>query len=354
MAAGIRRETKKEPIGMTEAERLAAARRTKEGQEQIYDSMGDIDVFDNIDAEGDFTTRGSVRGKENRLGTYGTKESATPDKASGFEGNKKEVPTFASDRQRFLHGGVDRSKLVGEGGTSDEKTISALADMYGSEEILNVLNDPRVQAVTRTGAYTAASHRQKISMINDAIAGNLTAEDLQPAAPPAPAPEPEPEPEPAVPPAPASVAPPESGFAGEPPSPLSAVQRGAEPVDIFQQSPAPTPEPMDSTTEEQPEVAGVAPEMMDFSQQQPPPSATQVTPIPDSQPQDIGALVEAEMAKIPGVENMSPEEVQYAQELITQQIAQATQKSEPMLNFNATKGDELLKGIKDKFWRQGY
>jgi len=30
------------------------------------------------------------------------------------------------------------------------------------------------------------------------------------------------------------------------------------------------------------------------------------------------------------------------------------QKSEPMLNFNATKGDELLKGIKDKFWQQGY
>jgi len=29
-------------------------------------------------------------------------------------------------------------------------------------------------------------------------------------------------------------------------------------------------------------------------------------------------------------------------------------KSTPIKSFNATKGDELLKGIKDKFWRQGY
>ena len=25
-----------------------------------------------------------------------------------------------------------------------------------------------------------------------------------------------------------------------------------------------------------------------------------------------------------------------------------------ILNFDATRGDELLKGIKDKFWQQGY
>ena len=37
-----------------------------------------------------------------------------------------------------------------------------------------------------------------------------------------------------------------------------------------------------------------------------------------------------------------------------QAILARVKKSTPIKRFNATKGDELLKGIKDKFWRQGY
>jgi hypothetical protein len=51
---------------------------------------------------------------------------------------------------------------------------------------------------------------------------------------------------------------------------------------------------------------------------------------------------------------MSAEQVEYMKQLLAAQAESMQQKSEPMLNFNATKGDELLKGIKDKFWRQGY
>tara|TARA_R100001594_G_scaffold69334_1_gene103695 strand:- start:9600 stop:13730 length:4131 start_codon:yes stop_codon:yes gene_type:complete len=376
LAGGIRREFGKEPIEMSNVERLAAARRTKEGHELLTDAMGDIGVFDRegetketesiVPEEGDFgpamgetiggrvtdvRTRGSVGGKERRLEQFGDKPSATPDKASGFEGDKAQRPTFGSKRQRFLQGGIDMSKLVGEGGTSDEKTMSALANMYGPEEILNVLNNPRVQAVSGTGAYTAASHREKMSMIQDALAGNLTAEDLQPAAPPAP-----PAPEPVAPPAPASAAPADSGFAGEPPSPLSALQQGAEPVNIFQQQPPPpTPEPMDSTTEQQSEVAGVAPQPMDFGQPaQPAQPAAQVTQTPGV---DMTQAIQQAMANLTpeqqnalrglGLENMSLEE-------IMQMVSNVQQKSEPMQRFDSTVGDDLLKSIKDRFWRQGY
>jgi hypothetical protein len=35
-------------------------------------------------------------------------------------------------------------------------------------------------------------------------------------------------------------------------------------------------------------------------------------------------------------------------------LAQMKRKSEPMQRFDATVGDDLLKSIKDRFWRQGY
>ena len=336
---------------MSDAARLSAERGSKEGLEQTYDTLANVrtqggkgtNVFDTQAGE-DMGNLPTITGKDidrqiggmdRNLEQFGTRDSARPNKDVGFEGDQMTTRTGAEKDSK--------SRLLGGHGGGDSEE-SMLANMMSPEQIQSMLNDPRVQAVTLTGAYESSSSRDKVDMMIAASKGQLTAEMLEPAAAPA-----------AV--APASVTPPESGFAGEPPNPLSALQQGAEPADIFQQqppapAPAPAPEPMDSTTEEQPEVAGVAPQMMDFGSDQP--SSTKITPIADSQPQDMGAMLAENLAKVPGIENMSAEQVEYMKQLLAAQAESMQQKSEPMLNFNATKGDELLKGIKDKFWRQGY
>ena len=50
-----------------------------------------------------------------------------------------------------------------------------------------------------------------------------------------------------------------------------------------------------------------------------------------------------------------PEEEQ-PEELTEEQMRQMYEQMNKgnILNFDATRGDELLKGIKDKFWQQGY
>ena len=338
---------------MSDAARLSAERDSKEGLEQTYDTLGNVrtqggkgtNIFDTQAGQemGDLPTitgkdiDRQIGGMDRNLEQFGTRDSARPNKNVGFEGDQMTTRTSAETDSK--------SRLLGGHGGGDSEE-SMLANMMSPEQIQGMLSDPRVQAVTSTGAYESSSKRDRVDMMIAASKGQLTAEMLEPAAaPPAAAP-------PAAP----------TAFSSEPPSPLPSSLQQEEPENIFQQPPEQPPaqppaqpvqpEPMDSTTEEQPEVAGVAPQMMDFGSDQP--SSTKITPIADSQPQDIGALVQAEMAKVPGVENMSVEEKQHYEQVIAQQIEQATQKSEPMLNFNATKGDELLKGIRDKFWQQGY
>ena len=41
-------------------------------------------------------------------------------------------------------------------------------------------------------------------------------------------------------------------------------------------------------------------------------------------------------------------------EEIEQEFSQEMKKSESMRRFDATVGDDLLKSIKDRIWRQGY
>ena len=65
------------------------------------------------------------------------------------------------------------------------------------------------------------------------------------------------------------------------------------------------------------------------------------TPLTQEQIQQIN-----EMTADPNFLALPPEQ----QQAILAQV----KKSTPIKRFNATKGDELLKGIKDKFWRQGY
>ena len=339
---------------MSDAARLSAERDSREGMEQTYDTLGNVrtqggtgtNVFDTQAGE-DMGNLPTITGKDidrqiggmdKNLEQFGTRDSARPNKDVDFEGDQMTTRTGAQKDSM--------SRLLGGHGGGDSEE-SMLANMMSPEQIQSMLNDPRVQAVTSTGAYESSSSRDKVDMMIAASKGQLTAEMLEPAAAPAAA----------APPAAPPATP--TAFSSEPPNPLPSSLQQEEPENIFQQqqqppvAPPAQPEPMDSTTEEQPEVAGVAPQMMDFSQQQPS-SATKITPIADSQSLDMGAMLAENLAKVPGIENMSAEEVEYMKQLLAAQAASMQQKSEPILNFNATKGDELLKGIKDKFWRQGY
>jgi len=319
---------------LSPAARLAAEQRSREGLKQIgeasteplrRDDEGFLSVPSNAESQ--------IAGRDKRLEQYGPKRSR--DKSKGFEGDKLSTRTGAETDSK--------ARLLGI--SDDVQEDYALAEMFGPEKIQELLSDPRVQAVTSTGAYVSASPRKKVEMMLAASKGNLTAEDLQPAAPPAP-------------PAPASAAPADSGFAGEPPSPLPASLQEAEPANIFQQQPPPpTPEPMDSTTEQQPEVAGVAPQPMDFGQQQSvasPMAGTKVTETPNLQPtqEELAQMIQQMGATNPqflqSLAGKSVEEVEAAL------LEQMKRKSEPMQRFDTTVGDDLLKSIKDRFWRQGY
>jgi hypothetical protein len=85
-----------------------------------------------------------------------------------------------------------------------------------------------------------------------------------------------------------------------------------------------------------------------FVEQQPAPFQFGTEPLPLSEA-DIGRMNE---------ENIPASSLQQEQPLTEEQLRQMYEQMDlnkgNILNFDTTRGDELLKGIKDKFWQQGY
>ena len=283
-----------------------------------------------------------IRGRDKRLDETGPKRSLDAVVRAGE----------AEPLSRRTGAETDsKARLLG----MDKDLTSNMAQTMGPEQIQALLSDPRVQALGQIPEYQRASQRDKIDMMQAVASGALSIEDLQPAAAPAPTPEPEPAPTPppAAPPAP--PAPGESAFAGEPPNPLSAMQQQGGPVNVFPQEQQVVP--MDTTAGEQPEVIGEAPQPTPFAttpqQPQAPSPGTQVTAAPAGINQEqLAAMIQqlglTDPAFIQSLAGKSLEEIQ--QEV----LARMMQKSESMRRFDATVGDDLLKSIKDRIWRQGY
>ena len=118
-------------------------------------------------------------------------------------------------------------------------------------------------------------------------------------------------------------------------------------------APVPAPAPAPAPAPEAPMPEAPMPEAP------PPPMAGPTIPLGDgpaataasgttvSQSRVVFSPEQLETMNDPDFQQLSPEQQKEI-------IEGMEQKSEPLLNFNATKGDELLKSIKDKFWRQGY
>ena len=123
--------------------------------------------------------------------------------------------------------------------------------------------------------------------------------------------------------------------------------RGEEPAPAAPMpAPAPPPPAAAPMGEEGQEGAPNPFEGAQVLPEQPPQSSTQFTPQPMTELTAEQIQQINEMTADPDFLALPPEQ----QQAILAQV----KKSTPIKRFNATKGDELLKGIKDKFWRQGY
>ena len=136
------------------------------------------------------------------------------------------------------------------------------------------------------------------------------------------------------------LAPPQSPFSAEPPAPQVPAMAPAPAAPAPPPAPA-APAPPVSTT-------GL-PEANDpFSQtdmpivSRPPPQVTQQSlTLSPEQLEQIGQILN------------NPNLTQEQKNAMVQEIQSVT-KSNPIQSFNSTRGDELLKGIRDLFWQQGY
>ena len=104
----------------------------------------------------------------------------------------------------------------------------------------------------------------------------------------------------------------------------------------------PAPEPQMPAPEPAPQMPNPFAGVPELNPQQPPIT----TGSPVITPEMFAAMTTQQQAD--ALNRMSPEQLN--QFLATQNL----QKSKTMLNFNATKGDQLIKSLKDMMWRQGY
>ena len=331
---------------MPAAAQLSAEQRSREGLRQASEALLETARPDDktgfLQMPDKDSLEAQVRGRDKRLDQTGPKGSL----AAAVRAGEAEPLTRRTGAETD-----SKARLLG----MDKDLTSSMAQTMGPKQIQALLSDPRVQALGQIPEYQRASQRDKIDMMQAVASGALNVEDLQPAAAPAPTPPPAPEPAPTPPPA-APPAQGESAFAGEPPNPLSAMQQQEGPVNVFPQEQQVVP--MDTTAGEQPEVIGEAPQPTPFATtpqqpQLPPSPGTQITEAPAGISQEqLAAMIQelglTDPAFIQSLAGKSVEEVQ--QEV----LARMMQKSEPMRRFDATVGDDLLKSIKDRIWRQGY
>ena len=330
---------------MPAAARLSGEQRSREGLRQASEALletarpNDETGFLQMPDKGSLEAQ--VRGRDKRLEETGPKRSLA---AAVRAGEAEPLPKRTGAE-------IDsKARLLGY----DKDLTSSMAQIMGPEQIQVLLSDPRVQALGQIPEYQRASQRDKIDMMQAVASGALNVEDLQPAAAPAPTPPPAAPPAPTPPPA-APPAPGASPFAAEPPNPLSAMQQQEGPVNVFPQEQQVVP--MDTTAGEQPEVIGEAPQPTPFAttpqQPQPPSPGTQVTTAPAgiSQEQLAAMIQELGVTDPAFIQSLAGKGVEEVQQEV---LARMMRKSESMRRFDATVGDDLLKSIKDRFWRQGY
>ena len=327
---------------MPAAARLSGEMRSREGMGQASRAALELARPDDetgfLQMPGKTSGKRQIRGRDKRLDQTGTRRSQVEplSRRTGAETDSK-------------------ARLLG----MDKDLASSMAQTMGPEQIQALLSDPRVQALSQLPEYERASQRDKIDMMQAVASGALNVADLataflqptpEPAPTPPPAAPPAPTPPPAAPPAPGA-----SPFAAEPPNPLSAMQQQEGPVNVFPQEQQVVP--MDTTAGEQPEVIGEAPQPTPFAitpqQPQPPSPGAQVTEAPAviSQEQLAAMIQELGLTDPAFIQSLAGKGVEEVQQEV---LARMMRKSESMRRFDATVGDDLLKSIKDRIWRQGY
>ena len=334
---------------MPAAAQLSGEMRSREGMRQASeealglarpnDETGFLQMPKKREGESEAGER-DIRGRDKRLDQTGPKSSLA---AAVRAGEAEPLPRRTGAETD------SKARLLG----MDKDLTSSMAQIMGPEQIQALLSDPRVQALGQIPEYQRASQRDKIDMMQAVASGALNVEDLQPAAAPAPTPPPAAPPAPTPPPA-APPAPGASPFAAEPPNPLSAMQQQEGPVNVFPQEQQVVP--MDTTAGEQPEVIGEAPQPTPFATTPPPQSpspGTQITETPAGINQEqLAAMIQQLGLTDPAfVQSLAGKGVE---EIEQEVLARMMKKSESMRRFDATVGDDLLKSIKDRIWRQGY